>query len=99
MQLSQGVRLLGSMGILYLVSYRAFALFSIVVIHCHQQQRGATFSPHTPPAFIGCRFFDDGPSGMRWRLTVVLICVSLMVSDAECLFMCLLSIWRNVFLE
>lgn len=36
-------------------------------------------------------------TGMRWTLNVVLICISLMVNDAEHILKCLLSIFISSF--
>ena len=62
-------------------------------LHFHQQCRRVPFYLHPPPAFVICRFSDDAHStGAMWNLTVVLICVSLLISNVEHPFMCLLTI-------
>ena len=61
-------------------------------LHSHQQCKEIPISSHFPhlftlsPAFIVCRFFDDGYlSNMRWYLIIVLICISL-ISNIDHLF-------------
>jgi hypothetical protein len=82
----------------FLRSLQIFFQTGCTSLHSHQQWIRVPFPPHPCQHLLLVVFMMIAIlTGVRWNLSVVLICISCMARDGEHFFMCFLTIWISSF--